>query len=159
MYGPFLFKFFLYVVMANGPKDPWPCVLLLPGAQGEFVEDPTSLARYNIYITYLFVSYTLWDGCLWLTWKTLDSSSSPVCVSTVGSSGRACLAWCAAADSARVWGDSLLPSTETVTGNDPEISQSPQNPSHSTNTLVCLRGGQGLRSRYDRTDFTEAHRL
>ncbi len=81
---------------------------------------------------YLFVTYTICDGCLWLTWKTLDSSSSPVWVSTVGSSGRACLAWCAAADSARVCGDSLLPSTETVRGNDPEISESAQTPSHST---------------------------
>ncbi len=33
----------------NGPKDPLPCVLSLPGAQGGFVGDPTSLARDNIY--------------------------------------------------------------------------------------------------------------
>ncbi len=33
----------------NGPKDPWPCVLSLPGAQGGFVGDPTSLARDSIY--------------------------------------------------------------------------------------------------------------
>ena len=32
----------------NGPKDPWPSVLSLPGAQGGFVGDPTPLARDNI---------------------------------------------------------------------------------------------------------------
>ncbi len=36
----------------NGPKDPWPRVLSLPGAQGGFVGDPTSLARGNIYFFY-----------------------------------------------------------------------------------------------------------
>ena len=49
---------FLSVVMArivrssppvNGPNDPWPRVLSLPGAQGGFVRDPTSLARDNIF--------------------------------------------------------------------------------------------------------------
>ncbi len=34
----------------NGPKDPRPHVLSLPGAQGGFVWDPASLARNNIYI-------------------------------------------------------------------------------------------------------------
>ncbi len=32
----------------DGPKDPWPRVLSLPGAHGGFVGDPTSLARDNI---------------------------------------------------------------------------------------------------------------
>ena len=32
----------------DGPKDPWPRVLSLPGAQGGFVGDPTSLAHDNI---------------------------------------------------------------------------------------------------------------
>ncbi len=39
----------------NGPKDPWPRVLSLPGAQDGFVGDPTSLARDNIIA--LFESY------------------------------------------------------------------------------------------------------
>ncbi len=33
----------------NGPKDPWPRVLSLPGAQGGFVGDPTSLTRDNMF--------------------------------------------------------------------------------------------------------------
>ncbi len=40
MCGSFLLKNF-----------PWPRVLSLPGAQGGFVGDPTSLARDNIYVT------------------------------------------------------------------------------------------------------------
>ncbi len=42
-------SFFLFLYRSgppvDGPKDPWPRVLSLPGAQGGFVEDPTSLAR------------------------------------------------------------------------------------------------------------------
>ena len=34
----------------DGPKDPWPRVLSLPGAQGGFVGDPTLLARDTIFL-------------------------------------------------------------------------------------------------------------
>ena len=34
----------------DGPKDPWPRVLSLPGAQGGVVGDPTSLARDNMVV-------------------------------------------------------------------------------------------------------------
>ena len=40
----------------NGPKDPWPRVLSLPGAQGGFVGDPTSLAHDNMYNQYSIYS-------------------------------------------------------------------------------------------------------
>ena len=43
MCGSFLFKNNNFVI-----KDPWPRVLSLPGAQGGFVGDPTSLARNSI---------------------------------------------------------------------------------------------------------------
>ncbi len=35
--------------MFNGPTDPCPRFLSLPGAQGGFVGDPAALARDNIY--------------------------------------------------------------------------------------------------------------
>ncbi len=47
---PFVSFFkFLYSPPVNGPKDPWPRVLSLPGAQGGFVGDPTLLARDNMF--------------------------------------------------------------------------------------------------------------
>ncbi len=48
----------------DGPRDPWPCVLSLPGAQGGFIGDPTKLARDNMHANshkpvFLHKSYTL----------------------------------------------------------------------------------------------------
>ncbi len=51
MCGSLLFKILVYINSAiDGPKDPWPSVLSLPGAQGGFVGDPTLLACDNIII-------------------------------------------------------------------------------------------------------------
>ena len=45
MCGSFLFKISMSGPPVDGPKDPWPPVLSLPG---RFVGDPASLARNNI---------------------------------------------------------------------------------------------------------------
>ena len=58
MCGSFHFLNFLYSPPVNRPKDPWPRVLSLPGAQGGFVGGPTSLARDNI----LYYKLLLWEG-------------------------------------------------------------------------------------------------